>query len=143
MDELAKMLKKRMLPEVTKGIMKPLRILLVDDHILFRRGIASLLALRQDAIVVGEACDGLEAIAQARELCPDLILMDINMPNCDGPEATRLIKHQMPNVQIVMLTAVEDDEHIFTALENGATGYLLKNLEPEQLFAVLERVGEG
>jgi DNA-binding NarL/FixJ family response regulator len=120
--------------------MEPLRILLVDDHVLFRKGVAALLAARQetDVIVVGEAGDGLEAIAQARETAPDVILMDIHMPGWDGLEAVKVIKREMPHVHVIMLTVSDDDRDLFAAIKNGAEGYLLKNLEPCQLFHTLE-----
>lgn len=123
--------------------MKPLRILLVDDHILFRKGLGFLLAKRPDMEIVGEADDGLEAVAQARKLKPDTILMDVNMPNCNGLEATKIIKQELPEVQIVMLTVSDDDDDLFTAIRNGAKGYLLKNLDPEQLLSMLEKVHQG
>jgi DNA-binding NarL/FixJ family response regulator len=119
---------------------KPLRILLVDDHILFRKGIASLLKNREDMKVVGEAGDGIEAVNQARQTRPDVILMDINMPLRNGLEATRIIKEEMPQVEIVMLTVSEDDNDLFEAIKSGAKGYLLKKLEPEQLFDMIEGV---
>ena len=103
--------------------MEPLRILLVDDHLLFRKGLAQLLDAQPDFEVVGEAADGLEAVEQARQLQPDLALMDIRMPNCDGFEATRRIKLQMPDVQIVMLTVSEDDGDLTAAIRSGADGY--------------------
>jgi DNA-binding NarL/FixJ family response regulator len=120
-----------------------LRILLVDDHVLFRKGVAALLATRQDLQVVGEAGDGLEAIEMARETLPDVILMDINMPRCDGLEAVRQIKREMPHVTIVMLTVSEDDKHLFEAIKGGALGYLLKNLEPYQLYDLLNSISKG
>jgi len=123
--------------------MEPLRILLVDDHVLFRKGVGALLAARQDMEVVGEAGDGLEAIARARETVPDAILMDIHMPECDGLEAVRVIKQEMPHVQIIMLTVSDDDRDLFAAIKNGAAGYLLKNLEPDQLFDMLEGIRRG
>ena len=93
--------------------MEPLRVLLVDDHTLFREGIASLLRIRPDIVqTVGEAQDGLEAIEKAKQLMPDLILMDISMPHCNGLEATRLIKAQMPYVKIVMLTVSDHDSDL-------------------------------
>jgi DNA-binding NarL/FixJ family response regulator len=122
---------------------EPLRILLVDDHVLFRKGLGALLASRQDMEVVGEAGDGLEAIARARETVPDVILMDIAMPKCSGLEAVRIIKREMPHVHIVMLTVSDDDRDLFAAIKNGAEGYLLKNLEPYQLFDMLEGVHRG
>jgi DNA-binding NarL/FixJ family response regulator len=123
--------------------MEPLRILLVDDHILFRKGVASLLASRPGLEVVGEAGDGVEAIARAKEMVPDVILMDIGMPKCSGLEATRLIKREMPHVKIIMLTISDDDRDLFAAIKNGAEGYLLKNLEPYQFFDMLEGIRRG
>lgn len=123
--------------------MEPLRILLVDDHILFRKGIASLLKNRQDMVVVGEAGDGIEAVTQARETLPDVILMDINMPHRNGLEATKIIKQELPDIEIVMLTVSEDDEDLFEAIKSGAKGYLLKKLEPEQLFNMLDGLQQG
>jgi len=120
-----------------------LRILLVDDHVLFRKGVAALLASRQDLQVVGEAGDGLEAITVARDTLPDVILMDIGMPKCDGLEATRRIKREMPHVKIVMLTVSDDDQHLFEAIKSGAQGYLLKDLEPYQLHDMLENISKG
>lgn len=120
-----------------------LRILLVDDHVLFRKGLVSLLTSHPDMKVVGEAGDGLEAVTRAQETEPEVILMDIHMPNCDGLEAVRLIKGLMPAVQIIMLTVSDDDEDLFAAIQNGAKGYLLKNLEPSQLFDMLRRVRAG
>lgn len=120
-----------------------MRILLVDDHVLFRKGVAALLAPRQDMQVVGEAGDGLEAIEAARRLMPDVILMDIGMPNCDGLAATRCIKREMPHVKIIMLTVSDDDQHLFEAIKCGAQGYLLKNLEPDQLHNMLESISRG
>jgi two-component system nitrate/nitrite response regulator NarL len=123
--------------------MEPLRILLVDDHVLFRKGVAALLVARQDMQVVGEAGDGFEAIAQAQETVPDVILMDIHMPECGGLEAVMVIKREMPHVHIIMLTVSDDDRDLFAAIKNGAEGYLLKNLEPYQLFEMLEGVRQG
>ena len=120
-----------------------LRILLVDDHVLFRKGIAALPSTEQDLQVVGEAGDGLEALEIARDTLPDVILMGIGMPKCDGLEATRRIKREMPHVRIVMLTVSDDDTHLFEAIKSGAQGYLLKNLEPYQLYDLLESISRG
>jgi DNA-binding NarL/FixJ family response regulator len=123
--------------------MDKVRVLLADDHALFRRGLASLLAGRDDIEVVGEASGGQEAVDRARELMPDVILMDVRMPGITGLEATRLIKEEMPYVRIVILTVSEDDEDLFAALKNGAQGYLLKNIDPEDLIACIHQVQRG
>jgi DNA-binding NarL/FixJ family response regulator len=120
--------------------MQPLRILLVDDQILFRKGIATLLADKAAFVVVGEAGDGLEALERVRETEPDLVLMDIDMPRCNGLEAVKRIKAEKPEVQIVMLTVSEDGDDLFEAIESGAQGSLLKTLEPQQLYQLLEGV---
>ncbi len=123
--------------------MDKVRVLLADDHALFRRGLASLLAGRDDIEVVGEAGSGQEAIDRAHELMPDVILMDVRMPGLGGLEATRRIKEEMPYVRIVILTVSEDDEDLFAALKNGAQGYLLKNIDPEDLIACIHQVQRG
>jgi DNA-binding NarL/FixJ family response regulator len=120
-----------------------LRILLVDDHILFRKGVAALLSARPDMQVVGEASDGSEAIKAARDILPDVILMDIGMPVLNGLEATRRIKREMPHVKIVMLTASDEDQNLFESIKSGAQGYLLKDLEPQQLYSLLDSLRKG
>jgi DNA-binding NarL/FixJ family response regulator len=120
-----------------------MRVLLVDDHVLFRKGVAALLARREEIDVVGEAGDGLQAIEAAREHLPDVILMDINMPKLGGLETTRQIKTEMPHVKIVMLTVADDDQNLFEAIKCGAQGYLLKDLEPYQLYDLLESISRG
>ena len=104
------------------------RILLADDHVLFREGLAGLIRSQTDLQVVGQAGDGLEALSQARDLQPDLIVMDIKMPVCDGLEATRLIRGTLPSVRILILTVHDEDEKLFEAVKSGANGYLLKNI---------------
>lgn len=123
--------------------MEAMRILLVDDHILFRKGIASLISSRKDMKIVGEASDGIEAVRIARETMPDVILMDINMPNRNGLETVKIIKDEMPHIEVVMLTVSDNDDDLFQAIKNGAKGYLLKNLEPQQLYEMLGRVRQG
>ena len=123
--------------------MGPIRVLLVDDHLLFRKGLARLLDAQLDFEVVGEATDGLEAIEQTRLLRPDLVLMDIRMPNCDGLEATRQVKAHMPDVRVVMLTVSDDEQDLATAVRYGADGYLLKDLLPETLFQQLRGLMAG
>jgi DNA-binding NarL/FixJ family response regulator len=118
--------------------MEPLRILLVDDHALFRKGIAALLNARQDFVVVGEAENGVEAVTIAQQTAPDVILMDVHMPERGGIETVGIIKQEMPQVHIVMLTVSENDDDLFEAIKNGAQGYLLKDLKPPQLYQFLE-----
>lgn len=123
--------------------MDKLRILLVDDHVLFRKGIASLISGRQDMVVVGEAGNGVEAVAMAKETKPDIVLMDVNMPKRGGLEAVKILKQEMPEVEIVMLTVSDDDADLFEAIKNGAKGYLLKDLDPQQLFEMLDGIRQG
>lgn len=104
------------------------RILLVDDHVLFREGLSGLIRSQSDLQVVGQAGDGLEALSLARDLQPDLIVMDIKMPVCDGLEATRLVRGALPDVRILILTVHDEDEKLFEAVKSGANGYLLKNI---------------
>lgn len=119
-----------------------MKVLLVDDHPLFLEGMRNLLTARR-VEVVGIARDGLEALRQTRALQPDVVLMDIEMPGCNGLEATRLIKTEMPDVKIVMLTVSADDDHLFEAIKSGAAGYLLKNLEADRFFDLLAGVARG
>jgi DNA-binding NarL/FixJ family response regulator len=117
--------------------MTPYHVLLVDDHQLFREGLANILNNQPDFEVVGEAGDGLEAQVKARKLKPDLILMDVTMPGCDGLEATQRIKKELPEITIVMLTVRDEDEKLFQAICNGAQGYLLKNIRSKEMLELL------
>ena len=119
-----------------------MRILIADDHALFRDGLRSLL-LAQGHEVIGEAKNGREAVELARELQPDLLLMDVQMPELDGIAATRLISTEMPSLKVVILTASEAEEKLFDAIKSGAQGYLLKNLEADTFFELLERAHRG
>ena len=123
--------------------MDAIRVLIVDDHQLFRRGVSSLLAGREDIEVVGEANNGAEAVERARELMPDVVLMDIKMPELDGIAATKQLKAEMPYVRIMMLTVSETDEDLFEAIKAGASGYLLKNVDPDHLVASVLQVQRG
>lgn len=119
-----------------------MRVLLADDHALFRAGIASLLTATGHE-VVGEAGDGIEALEHAREVQPDLVLMDITMPRCGGLEATRLIKAEMPEVKIVIVTVSQEDADLFEAVKSGAEGYLLKDMSSEDFERTLEGIANG
>lgn len=118
----------------------PIRILLVDDQPLFRSAIATLIAEQPDMAVVGEAENGLEGVEKAHGLNPDLVVMDVEMPVMNGVEAVRLIREQLPTIKVVMLTVSESDDHLLDAIRNGAHGYLLKDLRPEQLYDLLRSV---
>lgn len=119
-----------------------MRILIADDHSLFRDGLRSLLA-SQGHEVVGEARNGREAIEFAKALTPDVVLMDLSMPELDGISATRTLTAEMPGVKVLILTASEDDANLFDAIKSGAQGYLLKNLEADDFFALLDRASRG
>ena len=123
--------------------MERIRVMLVDDHALFRKGVASLLAACPDIEVVGEADNGAEALPKVADLMPDLILMDIQMPVMDGLEATRRIVAEHPYVKIVMLTVAEEDRSLFEAIKAGAQGYLLKKIEPDEFLAMVRGVSRG
>ena len=119
------------------------RVLLADDHSLFREGLANIVNAQPDFEVVGEAGDGLEVLVKARELDPDLIVMDISMPGCDGVEATQQIMAESPDMTIVMLTVRDEDEKLFEAIKGGARGYLLKSISSRDLVAMLRRAVSG
>ncbi len=123
--------------------METIRLLVVDDHALFRRALANLLGNEPGFEVVGEAGDGAEAVSKAQALRPDLILMDIHMPGTDGLQATRHIVSALPATRVVILTVSEEDRDLFEAIKSGAHGYLLKTVEPEGLCALLRGVFRG
>jgi DNA-binding NarL/FixJ family response regulator len=121
----------------------PLRVLIVDDHPLFRKGMHTLLASMPDVEVVGEAATGEEAINLAGSLQPDVVLMDLQMPGRSGITATRQITQTSPNIRVLMVTLFEDDDSVFTALRAGARGYLLKDVEEDKLVRAIRAVGHG
>lgn len=120
--------------------MSPIRILLVDDQPLFRGAIAALLAGQADMEVVGEAENGLMGVEMATALRPDLVILDVEMPVMNGVEAVRLIREQVMDVKVIMLSVSDADDHVLDALRNGAHGYLLKDLRPEQLYDMVRSV---
>jgi DNA-binding NarL/FixJ family response regulator len=119
------------------------RVLLVDDDDLMRAGLRSVLSSDGAIEVVGEAGDGREALTRIRELRPDLVLMDIRMPDLDGISATREVLASSPDLKVVVLTTFEQDEYIFDSLNAGASGFLLKRTKPEELIAAIHTVAEG
>jgi len=121
----------------------PIRVLLTDDHAIVRKGVRALLATERDIQVVGEACNGLEAVAQAEALHPDVILMDLVMPELEGIEATRQIKNKLPGTRVLVLTSFAADEKVFPAIKAGALGYLLKDSGPEELVGAIRKVYRG
>jgi two-component system nitrate/nitrite response regulator NarL len=124
--------------------MLPLRIVVADDHRLFRQGLISLMSTRPDLVeVIGEAETGREAVMLVKRLRPDLVLMDIYMPGGDGLKAAGEIRRLMPDTKIVMLTASELDGHFHDAVQLGVVGYLLKNLDACELFNLIEGVDRG
>ncbi|MGI5997089.1 MAG: response regulator [Lutispora sp.] len=119
-----------------------MRLMLVDDHPLFLEGLKYLLET-YGIDVAGIAQSGMEALEQARVLSPDIILMDIKMPECSGIDALKLIKAEMPDIKIVMLTTSDEDEDVFAAIKNGASGYLLKNTNARELVGMLNDLDKG
>lgn len=120
-----------------------IRVLVADDHPIVRSGIVALLEAAQDVEVIGEAADGGEAVALAISLVPDLVLMDLRMPVLDGDEATARILAAVPSVKVIVLTTYETDESILTAIEAGASGYLLKAAPQEEILAGIRSVARG
>ncbi len=123
--------------------MRPVRLLLVDDHALFREGLISLLSYQDDFVVVGEAEDAESALEQARALRPDIVLMDIELPGEDGVIATQQLKVEMPAVTVVMLTVRDDSQTLFEAIKAGAQGYLIKNVRSGELLEQLRGLARG
>ena len=123
--------------------MKPIRILIVDDHTLFRSGIKLALQRHEGLEVVGEAGDGLEGIKRAKQLKPDVVLLDLHMPGIGGLEALRVLVEDVPETQVVMLTVSEDAEDLLETLRAGARGYLLKNIDTEFFLESIQRAARG
>jgi two-component system, NarL family, nitrate/nitrite response regulator NarL len=121
----------------------PISVLLVDDHTLFRSGIRSLLQRHAEFTVVGEAADGVEGIKRARQLQPDVVLLDLNMPGMSGVETLQLMLQDCPKTAVIMLTVSEDAEDLSAALKAGARGYLIKNIDADYLVRALRRAAAG
>jgi DNA-binding NarL/FixJ family response regulator len=120
-----------------------MKLLIVDDHILFREGLAAIISSEADIQIAGLAGSVQEAIAMAQEIKPDIILMDIGLPDGSGPEAASAILARQPGVKIIFLTIYEDDENLFNAIRSGAKGYLLKNMRPAKLVSAIRSVYQG
>ena len=121
----------------------PIRVLIVDDQRLMRDGLRTLIEMESDIEVVGEAADGLEAVTAYRNLGPDIVLMDVRMPNLNGVEATRRIKADWDEANILILTTFDDDEYIFEGLRAGASGYLLKDVSGKELADAIRIIADG
>jgi DNA-binding NarL/FixJ family response regulator len=120
-----------------------IRVFLCDDHTLFRQGIRKLLELEKDIKIVGEAGNGVEMLEVFKKVNPDIVLLDIGMPQMDGVTATYKIKKMLPEVNIIILTVYEDEPHIFGAVKAGAMGYLLKDTSSDELVAAIRKVNQG
>lgn len=126
-----------------EGATAVVRVLLVDDHAVVRQGLRTFLDLQDDLTVVGEAKDGVEALHLARQLAPDVVLMDLVMPRMDGIEAVRRMKAALPEIQIIVLTSFSDDQKVFAAIRAGATGFLLKDVSPQDLALAIYAARRG
>ena len=122
---------------------QPIRVLLVDDHSLFRSGIRSLLQRHADFAVVGEAADGVEGIKRAKQLKPDVVLLDLHMPGMSGVETLQLMRQDCPDTAIIMLTVSEESDDLALAMRAGARGYLIKNIETDYLLRAIRRAAAG
>ncbi len=123
--------------------MEKISVLIADDHTLFRKGVRKMLEAEEDMQVVGEAATGRHALEQARALMPDVILMDIRMPDPDGIEAARTLHREMPHIGIIFVTMFQDDDFIFRGLQAGGRGYILKDADPETMLWAIRAVAHG
>ncbi|PKM83494.1 MAG: DNA-binding response regulator [Firmicutes bacterium HGW-Firmicutes-13] len=120
-----------------------IKVMVADDHSLVRQGIKKVLELEPAIRVIGETTNGKDTIALAKKLQPDIILMDINMPQLNGIEATKIIKEEMPHIKILVLTIHDDEEYVYEMVRSGASGYLLKDVDPGKLVESILRIYEG
>jgi DNA-binding NarL/FixJ family response regulator len=120
-----------------------IRVIIVDDHPVFRQGLRNILASHEDLDIVGEAGDGQEAIDVAQELLPDVVVMDINLPVLNGLQATRRLKSNNPEINVIMLTAYDDEEQVYHAVRAGASAFHAKDVSPDRLLDVIHQVSQG
>ncbi|WP_308161870.1 response regulator transcription factor [Bacillus sp. ISL-75] len=120
-----------------------IRVLIADDHHVVRRGLVFFLRTQKDLEIIGEAANGKEAVEQAKLLKPDIILMDLVMPEMDGIQATKTIKQEQPDIKIMMLTSFSDQDHVIPALEAGASGFQLKDIQPDELVTSIKKIIGG
>jgi two-component system NarL family response regulator len=130
-------------PQPSAGPGEPIRVLVVDDHALFRRGLQMVLEQEEDIEVVGEAGDGAEAVERATDSMPDIVLMDVRMPKRGGIDACTAIKDAVPSAKIIMLTISDEEADLYDAIKAGASGYLLKEISIEEVAAAIRAVNEG
>lgn len=123
--------------------MKKIDVMIVDDHPVFRQGLKNVLAAQEDLCIIDEAADGETAIEKAEERSPDVVIMDINLPELNGLQATRELKERCPDIHVIMLTAYDDEEQIYHAIRSGASAYHAKDVRPERLVGVIRQVNEG
>mgnify|MGYP006296860337 FL=1 len=124
-------------------MVKKIDIMIVDDHPVFRQGLKNVLAAQEDLCIIDEAADGETAIEKAEERNPDVVIMDINLPELNGLQATRELKERCPEINVIMLTAYDDEEQIYHAIRSGASAYHAKDVRPERLVGVIRQVNEG
>ena len=127
----------------TEKMKSRIKLLLVDDHPVVRRGISSCLARQERLSIVGEAADGIEAVRKARELSPDIVLMDIDMPHMDGLAVTELLRKELPGVKVLILSMHSNTDYVLRIIQSGARGYILKEATPEELVRAIETVESG
>jgi DNA-binding NarL/FixJ family response regulator len=130
-------------PPVVREPSEPIRVLVADDHALFRRGLEMVLSQEPDIEFVGEAGDGFEAAEKAADLLPDVVLLDVRMPRCSGLEACQAIKEVAPSAKIIMLTMSDEEADLYEAIKAGATGYLLKEISIDEVASGIRAVAEG
>jgi DNA-binding NarL/FixJ family response regulator len=122
---------------------EPINVLIVDDHPMFRAGLAAMLASMDGIAVVGQAADGQEAIDMAREVVPDVVVMDLQMPGMNGTEATRVMTQTSPHLAVLVLTMFQDDDSVFAAMRAGARGYLLKGADEDEIVRAIQALARG